>query len=518
MDFFAGNAFGADDNEARWLQTTGNFTSPTFLPSESPSMAPSVTAGCLNITTTGPTVSDVDAIRNALRVYGSIYAICFFIFCILRTRFPKIYQVRSWSPYVKIDLAKIGYSSIDWFYKLWWINDDEFRKQCGMDALCFIRMLRFGLQISFVGMVNSLWLLPTYGTAKFSKETAQVTDHLEMVTVAHLPPGSNRFFATVIAAYILFGSIMYLLLNEFQWFTDNRHKFLSSKRASNYTVYVSHIPLEYRSSHKLLDYFRSCYSHDAVLEAHVTLDIPQLESKVAAREGVISRLEHAINVEEVTGTAPTHVDILHGGKTVNTIEALSNELKELNGTIKDRVEELEAMHDPQSFKKDVESNGGTLKAPAASGTGDSVSELHMEDPLTGSAMQKQNQQREVLPGSTEQQDASDPDNGSGHGGGMGAVGNIFNTVKSGAGGLAHMAIDLVDGEEEGTGREAGFVTFSKLSTTQSALQMIHHPTPFTMDVSSAPEPGKSITLAIFAVLIFVGRLQFLSIVGWFGHL
>jgi hypothetical protein len=44
------------------------------------------------------------------------------------------------------------------------------------------------------------------------------------------------------------------------------------------------------------------------------------------------------------------------------------------------------------------------------------------------------------------------------------------------------------GSGDGTPLNAGFVVFSKLSTTHAALQMIHHPRPFVMDVHEAPMP------------------------------
>jgi hypothetical protein len=149
-----------------------------------------------------------------------------------------------------------------------------------MDALSFTRIWRFGLRMSFVGMANSLWLIPVYATSPIQAENASITDPLTMATVGFIPPGSPRFIATVIAAYIQFGTMMYLLLKELEWFTENRHKYLTELEPRNYTVYVSHIPPEYRTSAKLLDYFRTCFSHNAVLEAHIALKIPTWKSNM----------------------------------------------------------------------------------------------------------------------------------------------------------------------------------------------------------------------------------------------
>ena len=37
-----------------------------------------------------------------------------------------------------------------------------------------------------------------------------------MMTIANIPQGDTRFFGTVISAYMIFGYIMYLILQEFQ--------------------------------------------------------------------------------------------------------------------------------------------------------------------------------------------------------------------------------------------------------------------------------------------------------------
>jgi hypothetical protein len=102
--------------------------------------------------------------------------------------------------------------------------------------------------------------------------------------VGHIPPGSHRFLATVLAAYIQFGATVYFILKEFKWFTKNRHEYLSATRPDNYTIYINHIPPEYCSSDKLIDYCRDSFSHNAVLEAHIALDDPILEKTMRSKD------------------------------------------------------------------------------------------------------------------------------------------------------------------------------------------------------------------------------------------
>jgi hypothetical protein len=62
------------------------------------------------------------------------------------------------------------------------------------------------------------------------------------------------------------------------------------------------------------------------------------------------------------------------------------------------------------------------------------------------------------------------------------TGNITGNITSTAAGL------LALNNEDGQVQSAGFVTFTKLSTTNAAKQMILHQTPFAMEVIEAPDP------------------------------
>lgn len=207
--------------------------------------------------------NDSEVIRDTLRLYGSIFLCLFLAFCFLRQWFPRFYNVRSWAPRVKTELADEQYGLIDWIWKVWRVSSDEIRDECGLDALCYLRVLQFGFRLSCIGAFNSIWLLPVYSTAEDSIETQHVIDGVAQVSVGNVPPGSTRFLGTVMAAYIFFGCTMYFILKEFQWFTTNRHHFLASFSPRNYSVYVQNIPKEYRSSGDLLLFFRRVFSTEA---------------------------------------------------------------------------------------------------------------------------------------------------------------------------------------------------------------------------------------------------------------
>lgn len=294
--------------------------------------------------------TDSQVIGSTFRVYGSIFLVLLFCFCVLRKRYPRLYNVRKWAPGVRCDLAQREYGFLSWMWKVYSTTDDKLLDQCGMDALCFLRILRFGFKISCMGIFNSFWLIPMYVTARTADETANVQDPVEEMTTGHLPIESRRFIGTVIGAYIIFLYSMYLILYEFEWYTEKRHAFLMKRTPRNYAVYVTGIPPEYQSSQLLLEYFQSCFSKSGVLEAHIALDVPALEKLIAQRDTIISKLEHALALRQLRGDAPSHrnmMTVMTGPSElfshhVERIDEYEAELTGINDEIAEAIRTIQA--------------------------------------------------------------------------------------------------------------------------------------------------------------------------------
>jgi hypothetical protein len=182
-------------------------------------------------------VSDDDeTLKNTLRVYGSLFVIVLILFCHLRRKYPRVYNVRNWVENLKTDLAQEQYGYFNWIWKVFGLDDAEMMDQCGMDAICFVRVLEFGFKLAAVGVVNSVWLMLIYKTAEDSPETEHIFAATVSLSTANVPSGSNRLIGTVVAAYIIYGFCMYSILQEFEWFIKFRHSFLTKRLARNYSV------------------------------------------------------------------------------------------------------------------------------------------------------------------------------------------------------------------------------------------------------------------------------------------
>ena len=115
------------------------------------------------------------------------------------------------------------------------MNDSQIIDECGLDAFCFLRILSMGMKISAIGAILALFLCPLYATANESEETAYITDGILKITITHVPASSSRLIATALAAYILFGSTMVLILEEFKIFTSHRHHYLKRLKPKNFS-------------------------------------------------------------------------------------------------------------------------------------------------------------------------------------------------------------------------------------------------------------------------------------------
>uniref|UniRef100_A0A7S4JEF4 CSC1/OSCA1-like 7TM region domain-containing protein n=1 Tax=Odontella aurita TaxID=265563 RepID=A0A7S4JEF4_9STRA len=396
-----------------------------------------------------------------------------------------------------------------------------------------------------VGGFNAIYLIPVYATSGGEQSA------LEGITLSNVPDESKALMAATVAAYVSFGAAMFLLYREFAWFTERKHRFMSRPRPDNYTVYVAGIPLDLQSDDALLDYFRQVFSYDAVVDARVAIDIPTLDKLVVERELLSNKLEHAINVLNVTGERPRHNKLskkrcISGGETVDSIEDWTAKLDKLNDDISKRIDDISRNNSPDgpAFRNDLElalsksiayqgahkqqhllvadtpplsldhgSVNGEISVAAATAGGDSTVLGFEGTAMYNNASVFHGPSHDAIlehPCEGDFIDEESKSNTNDKGGSLKTPLRAVSGIASMTTGIASMttktafksvegatgfatsgvmaASKLVLGGEDGTVRDAGFVSFSTLKARASAVQMLHHPAPFTMHVSAAPLP------------------------------
>ncbi len=323
-------------------------------------------------------LSDGEILRQTLNLYGTFFILCMTIFCVARKMYPRPFNLRS--GWVDEDIIKsnprakrpedLGWFT--WFYKIWLVSDTELSDECGMDALCLSRVLEWGVRITAFGsLVGCLFLMPIYATAGGVHAGEQ---GVERLNTSNVPDGADgRFVATVLSAYLIFGFVMYTTIDEFEWFYKFRYEFLSRPLPRNYVVYVRNLERDYRTKNALVEYFShfedpsarhkgeeqaSLLLHDNnkndsdnATKAWVALKIPKLRKLVDKRTSVLSKLEHQINIQEVCTRFPkTRCE--KSGAVLTVVDALFNELKDLNAEIKIAIERIEMrarLDDPHEY-------------------------------------------------------------------------------------------------------------------------------------------------------------------------
>ena len=403
------------------------------------------------------------------------------------------------------------------------ITEDEIMMECGMDSVCILRLLLMGYKLCLLAAFNAIWLMPLYSTAS---SDGTITDPVISVTIKKVSNGSPRLIGTVLATYFLFGYLMYLVLKEFEWFIEIRHKHLKRPVVENYTVYVRNIPPEYCSNEALYNYFTSCFSNEKVLEAKVRIKLPSLMSSVNKRKAVVKRLEHAINYKTVKNKIPMHEEIqilTLKREKVESIPFYLKALRDLNVDISNQIEEIEMN---TMTTRENHRNDGMIESTYAIGS-DQMSVINYPTKSTRSVAFANTVDISTHSFLSTKSDSSAPlithtlcDTDATHadileensmGDALGGLnGSMESSVRKGllhasktlsaasrtaAGKTLSMAKSatstaskIISIRAEGDYYNAGFVTFSNLGTTHAALQMVHHQAPFQIEILEAPRP------------------------------
>jgi calcium permeable stress-gated cation channel len=316
---------------------------------------------------------------------------------------------------------------VEWSFILFFFN-----------VVTTIRLLELGAKLSLVGVVCSAFLIPSYkyGIDKTKLSVGDVTDPMDVISLANVPIGDNAAIATTVGAYVLFGFAMFLILKDIKWFQKHRREFLSKQIPQNYSIFISDLPKEFQNDEALKRHFGSLVGDNTMVEAHVALKIPNLEELVVKRDSLVPKLEHAINVRVFKGEEPMHKAKLCGGEKVSSISTYDKELRELNDTIAQSASEIESKHKARNCLNEA---GSPIE-----------NDLVLQSQVPSKPAQNEKNSSIVV--------------------------SLPSSIKS--------TISLQDGAT----RDAGFVSFAKLTSANLALQAIHHHKPWVFDVQPAPSP------------------------------
>ena len=300
---------------------------------------------------------------------------------------------------------------------------------------------------------------------------------------------------------------MYFISQDLNWFTIKRHEYLCKRLVMNYSIYVSGLTDDMKCNGLLKDYFNNCFSSsyfahhhhgsganinnvngggedevtNVVASANVALNIPNLQKEVDKRTALISKLEHAINVEQVKGTKPTHKangirGSVIGAQTVDSVPAYTEELQELNDDIGNRIDNI--MNRVKARDMEGGEGGGEVIAEGDVEAGGDVGTARGGGDVMTTTTDVQTAVHALPPEEEEDRSADTPKY-------KRAASRLSDTVKVGTSVVKSI---IFNDKEDGDARNAAFVSFNNLTSANLARQAVHNQRAWSVVAQKAPLP------------------------------
>lgn len=269
---------------------------------------------------TDPSSADSSTIGflYAAGISASIGVVLVVVFSILRTRVPDVYKHRyllnTWKSHDNFNGRRVAIteprptnSFLGWLGPVFNTSEEEVVSKISLDAAMFFRFLRTAFLIcAAVSLFGLFVLMPTYGTSTNKNLLSNDPDFvsgLRIVSLANVPSGDGRFWATVVAEFYIAFVVMSLLAADFAHYAKLRRKYRVSDNPVNFAAIVFDVPREQRSEAAIRDRF------EAIVPGQVA-DVILIRSPAAALklqaklDTAVMKRELAEHVRAVKGADP----------------------------------------------------------------------------------------------------------------------------------------------------------------------------------------------------------------------
>ncbi|CAM4818381.1 unnamed protein product [Rotaria magnacalcarata] len=193
--------------------------------------------------------SSLSQLLSTLVIAAIIAIIQITIFVIIRKRFKRIYEPKTFLGDMKRRVKPLPSAFYSWLFTLLRMPQEDLIRTAGFDAYFFARYLYVhGLFFLCSFVVLAVILFPIYTID--GKGESYDKHGLDILTFGNiLPLHSSRYVAPLVLAYFFIGAFLYLLYTEMKGFVRKRQALLSSpiyqSRASAATILVTTIPEAY---------------------------------------------------------------------------------------------------------------------------------------------------------------------------------------------------------------------------------------------------------------------------------
>ncbi|KAG0148858.1 hypothetical protein CROQUDRAFT_669563 [Cronartium quercuum f. sp. fusiforme G11] len=227
---------------------------------------------------------------SALILNSVICGVEILAFMLLRRKFRKVYQPRSYLPPRGRRSEGLPSTFFGWIPAIIKADPEQIISKNGLDAYCFLRFLRLmGLIFAPIFVLSWAVLLPVY--AAHSGGTKQGLDQFTFGNVGL--DATPRFSAPLIMAYVFTFYILYLLQSELKEFLVKRQDFLISKQhsklAQSRTVLVTGVPQDLLNVEALQKF--TSYLPGGARQIWIARDLGKLPEVYDRRAQAFAKLE-----------------------------------------------------------------------------------------------------------------------------------------------------------------------------------------------------------------------------------
>ena len=237
--------------------------------------------------------SSLSQFFTTLAVSAAVAVIEIIIFVIIRTKFRRIYEPKTYLGDEKRRVERPPRSLCGWLLALLKMPQEDLIRTSGLDAYFFARYIYIHALFFLISFVLvAIILFPIYIVD--GKGDAYNKTGLDILTFGNISRyHSSRYAAPLVLAYVFIGAFLYLLYAEMKAFVNKRQALLRSPAyqatASARTILITAIPNAYMSHDVLFRIFDQF--PDGVKYIWLNRDLEDIPDKADERTKLVEKLE-----------------------------------------------------------------------------------------------------------------------------------------------------------------------------------------------------------------------------------
>ncbi|RAL65535.1 hypothetical protein DID88_001100 [Monilinia fructigena] len=240
--------------------------------------------------TSTTTSSSASSLVSTLAPVAALAAVYIIIFLILRAKYLRVYQPRTFLPTLHENERRpqLPDGKFNWLVVFKSIHDEDILNRQSLDGYFYLRFFRLLTKICFVGCcITFTVLFPVNATGSGGQKELDI---LSFSNIARKE--KSRYYAHTFVAWIFLSFVMFMITKETIFFINLRQNYMLSPfnegKISSRTVLFTSIPEEYMDPMRLGEVLGGVFDWIWMVK-----DCKELTDKVEERDAIAIKLENA---------------------------------------------------------------------------------------------------------------------------------------------------------------------------------------------------------------------------------